>query len=252
MRQALLPGVLLVASCNLSPLMNRIEIGEEPIVVVVGEGTDGRTDLFAVNAGGGALSQLTFTNQVEQSPRLTAGGAVLAFLRMRDTLPGTAREVVMMNLLSGTERNYTLPADAGQPASLGWDDAGATLYVATDRGRWAINAPPQDPNLREVAPDDAMADTALTLWLGRPRFARAITCGAGVCAVTARGDTMMLTAEGREPFAWGTDSLAWFEGAHLTVRSLGPGVTRRVEWSRAPSAVRDGAYAAGVPKPPVP
>lgn len=252
MSRALLVVTMCLTGCNLSPLMNRIEIGEDPIIVVVGEGKDGRTDLFAVNAGGGTLSQLTFTNQVERGPQLTGGGAVLAFLRMRDTLPTTPRTIIMMNLVSGTERAFTLPEEAGQPEQLGWNDDGTTLYVATDRGRWAITAPPQDPEVRAISSEDAAADTALTLWLGRPRFTRGITCGAGICAVTARGDTMTLTPDGRDPFRWGTDSLAWFEGEYLTVRSLGPGVTRRVEWSRAPAAVRDGAYAAGTRAVPAP
>ncbi len=252
MKRLPLVALLTVCGCNLSPLMNRIEIGEDPILVVTGEGKDGRTDLFAVHAGGGSLSQLTFTNQVERGPRLTVDGGVLAFLRMRDTLPATEREVVMMNLVSGTERKYLLPEDAGQPQLLGWSDDARTLYVQTDRGRWAITAPPGDGAMREVAAEDAAADTALTLWLGMPRFAKGISCGSGICAVTARGDTMTLTPQGRDPFRWGTDSLAWFEGENLTVRSLGPGVTRRVEWSSAPSGVRDGAYAAGARKAPTP
>lgn len=235
------------AGCNFSPLMNKIEIGQEPFVVVVGEGADGRADLFAVSAGGGAMTQLTYTTLLEVGPTLTPEGALLGFLRMRDTLAGTPREIVVMNLLNGSERRMDLPASAGQPQALGWSDDQTTLYVRTDRGRWALAAPPGDPSAREVAATDAAADTALTLWLGRPRFARAIECGTGVCAVTARGDSAPLAPVGRDPMRWGNDSVAWFEGERLMVRSLGPGLSRRVEWSRAPSGVRDGAYAAGVP-----
>jgi hypothetical protein len=227
--------------------MNKIEIGQEPFVVVVGEGADGRADLFAVRAGGGEMTQLTFTTLLEVAPTLTPEGALLAFLRMRDTLPTTPREIVVMNLLSGAERRLTLPDGAGRPEALGWSDDQATLYVRTDRGRWALAAPPAEASAREVPPTDAAADTALTLWLGTPRFARGIACGTGVCAVTPRGDTATLAPEGRDPMRWGNDSVAWFTGERLMVRPLGPGLSRRVEWSRAPSGVRDGAYAAGVP-----
>jgi hypothetical protein len=240
------------AGCNFSPLMNQIEVGEEPFVVVVGEGADGRADLFAVSSGGGALRQLTFTTLLERGPQLTPEGAILAFLRMRDTLATTPREVVVMNLLNGSERRLALPAEAGQPQALGWSDDQTTLYVRTDRGAWALSAPPAEPNARPAKPGDAMADTALALWLGSPRFARVIPCDSGVCVETLRGDTAQLSATGRDPFRWGTDSVAWFDGERLMVRSLGPGLPRRLEWSSAPTGVRDGAYAAGFPKPAAP
>jgi hypothetical protein len=79
------------AGCNFSPLMNRIEVGQEPFVVVVGEGADGRADLFAVSSGGGEMTQLTYTTLLEVGPRLTPEGALLGFIRMRDTLVGTPR-----------------------------------------------------------------------------------------------------------------------------------------------------------------
>jgi hypothetical protein len=244
--------LVMVAGCNFSPLMNQIEVGEEPFVVVVGEGADGRADLFAVSAGGGTMRQLTFTTLLERGPQLTPEGAILAFLRMRDSLATTPREVVVMNLLNGSERRLALPAEAGQPQALGWSDDQATLYVQTDRGVWAIAAPPAEPLAREVTPGDAAADTALTRWLGSPRFARVIRCPVGVCVQTLRGDTTQLSASGRHPFRWGTDSVAWFDGERLMVRSLGPGLPRRVEWTSAPKGVRDGAYAAGFPKPAAP
>ncbi len=241
-----------MAGCNFSPLMNQIDVGEEAFVVLVGEGADGRADLFAVSSGGGALRQLTFTTLLERRPALTPEGALLAFLRMRDTLPTTPREVVVMNLLNGSERRLELPAEAGLPQALGWSDDQATLYVRTDRGAWALAAPPAGPLARAVAQGDARADTALALWLGSPRFARVIPCAIGVCVITLRGDTTQLSASGRNPFRWGTDSVAWFDGERLMVRSLGPGLPRRVEWSSAPKGIRDGAYAAGVPKPAAP
>lgn len=239
---------LLVIGCNFTPLMNRIAPGEEPFVVIVGEGAGSQVDLFAVGSGGGAVTQLTFTVPVERGPRLTTDGTTLAFLRMADTLPGTAREVVVMNLLSGSERRLGLPAEDGQPKSLAWGDDQATLYVRTALGVWALAAPPAPPAARRVAAEDPVADSALTTWLGTPRFARAIQCGPAVCAVTARNDTVQLTPTGRDPFRWGTDSVAWFEGEELMIRPLGPGLSRRMSWTRPPLHPRDGSYARGVGK----
>ncbi len=246
MKHTALLALMLVGGCKFSPLMNRIEVGEEPFAVVVGEGPDGRTDLFAVPAGGGLVTQLTFTLPIEIGPRLTRDGGVLAFLRMRDTLPTTPHEVVVMNLVSGGERSLPLPADAGQAQHVGWSDDETTLYVRTDRGIWAIAAPPAAPAARAVTAGDAVADTALTLWLGTPRFARAISCGPAICAITPRGDTTQLTPTGRDPLRWGTDSVAWFDDDVLVVRSLGPGGPRRMSWSQAPTRPRDAAYAKGV------
>ena len=47
---------LLLLGCNFSPLMNRIAPGEEPFVVIAGEGAGGQVDLFAVGSGAGALA----------------------------------------------------------------------------------------------------------------------------------------------------------------------------------------------------
>lgn len=246
MKHAALLALILVGGCKFSPLMNRITVGEEPFAVVVGEGPDGRTDLFAVSAGGGLVTQLTFTVPIEIGPRLTRDGGVLAFIRMRDTLAATPHEVVVMNLVSGGERSLPLPAEAGQATQVGWSDDEATLYVRTDRGVWAVPAPPAAAAARAVAAADAAADTALTLWLGTPRFARAVACDSAICAISARGDTARLTPTGRDPLRWGTDSVAWFDGDALMIRSLGPGSPRRMAWSQPPKHPRDGAYAKGV------
>ena len=93
-----------VAACNLSPLSNRIKVGEEPIVVFIGEGVDGNTDLFVVPASGGSIMQLTFTPLHESMPRLNTRGDIVAFLRARDSAATTPTEVVIMNMLNGAER----------------------------------------------------------------------------------------------------------------------------------------------------
>ncbi len=112
-----LAAVAFVSACSFSPINHRIKIGEESFIVFVGEGIDHNTDLFAVPANGGSVAQITFTPLVEKGPRLSPTGEVVAFLRMRDTIPGTPRNVVLMNLLSGGEAAVALPADAGAPHS---------------------------------------------------------------------------------------------------------------------------------------
>ncbi len=98
---AVIAVAVALSACSFSPLAHRINVGQEPFVIFVGDGIDHHTDLFAAPAGGGEVAQLTFTALVEQHPRLSPSGDVVAFIRMRDTLPGTHHDVVAMNLLTG-------------------------------------------------------------------------------------------------------------------------------------------------------
>ena len=235
-------------ACSFSPLANRIDIGEEAFVVLVATGPDGLTDLHAVPAGGGMTARITFTPLIESHPALSRGGDVVAFLRSGDSLPDTPRDLVVMNLLNGAERTLPTPATAGRIDRLAWSDDGTELLLATASGTWSIAAPPAEPVARRL--DGAareVADSALTTWLGRPRFARAFNCpaGQGVCLVGPSGDTAVLASRGRDPFAWGLDSVGWFEGDGMYVRSLGPATARSVSLGqRAPTGARQGTYAA--------
>jgi hypothetical protein len=238
---------LLISGCGFSPLAHRIDVGQEPIVIFVGEGIDRHTDLFAVAAGGGAVAQVTFTPLLEQNPRITPAGDVVAFLRSRDTLPGTHRDVILMNLLTGGEVSVTLPQSAGEPVSLGWNDSATAIYIRTPRGIWRASTPPRIPVVVPVASgDSATADSILDTWLGTPRFARVINCaGPGLCIIGPRGDTTSLTSQGAGAIRWGSDSVGWFENGAMVVRPLGPGRSRRVLWTEAPEHARDGSYSAG-------
>ncbi|HEY4100671.1 MAG TPA: hypothetical protein VGM20_07320 [Gemmatimonadales bacterium] len=242
---------LLVAGCSFSPLAHRINVGQDPFVVFVGEGIDHHTDLFAAPAGGGEVAQVTFTALVERHPQLSSSGSVVAFIRMPDTLPGTPRDVIAMNLLSGGEATIKLPAAAGVPQDVAWS-GDSVLYISTDHGTWRAPAPPSDdPATRVVASDSARADTALALWLGQPRFTRVVDCAtAGLCVIGPRGDTALLAPGGTDAMRWGGDSVAWFEGGAVMVRSLGPGRARRINWTSMPDHPRDGSYAPGAPPAP--
>ncbi len=226
-------------------------MGHDPYFVIVGEGIDHHTDLFAVPADGGDVAQFTFTPLTESDPQLTPNGDVVAFLRSNDAMPTTPPRVVLMNLLSGGELPVHLPDSAGVPVALAWNDDASLLYVRTTRGLWETAARPGATTVtRVVTADTARADTMLTVWLGAPRFARAIACaGGGVCVIGPRGDTADIAPEGHDPVRWGGDSVAWIEHGALKVRSLGPGVGRRITWNRGPDHPRQPTFARGVATP---
>ena len=235
---------VVAAACNLSPLKNRIKVGEEAIVVFVGEGTDGNTDLFVVPASGGTIAQLTFTALHESMPRISPRGDAVALLRARDTAATTPGEIVLMNLLNGAERTLPLPDDAGRVTTIAWGADGSTLLVRTAKDTWQLSTPPDAP--RATPARGALfvtADSLFELWVGEPRFARIITCSdGGVCAVGPRVDTTVLSALGRDPLRWGEDSVAWFEGEGMVIRGIGPGTVRRMLWKQPPAHPRDGSY----------
>lgn len=240
---AAIAAVALLSACSFSPINHRIKVGEESFIVFVGEGKDQSTDLFAVPAGGGTVAQVTFTPLVEKGPRLSPTGEIVAFLRMRDTLPGTARGVVLMNLLGGGEAMIKLPADAGVPTALAWSGDSRSLYVRTDRGTWQSTVPPVEPAVTPVA-SVAAADSALDIWLGDPPFARVIGCASGgLCIFGPKRDTTALAPNGRDALRWGSDSVAWFQPDGMIVRSLGPGRERRVTWTNGPANPREATYA---------
>jgi hypothetical protein len=226
-----LAGLLLLAACSLSPLQNRIKPGEEPFVVLAGTGSDGHVDLYATLPGGGEIHQLTFTAMVESSPRLSARGDVLAFLRHGEGSARANGELVVMNLLNGAERRLDLPPEAGQLQGVGWASDERALFVATTTGPWRIEAPPLAPNPQPVpAAERAAADSALMTLLGTPRFARATPCDSGgICIVGSSGESRGLDPDGHDPFRWGSDSVAWLVGDQVVIRPLGPGPARRLE-----------------------
>lgn len=232
--------------------MNRLAPGEEPIVVFVGEAGDGSTDLFAVSAGGGTVYQLTYNRPVESRPALSPDGAAVAFLRRPLRDDGAGAEVTVMNLLNAAERQLPLPAEAGAPVAVAWSRDGRALLARTGTGIWRLDAPPADPAPRALAGAEATAaDSLLGILLGSPAFARVEPCEAGgFCVRTAEGELGPLTATGREPFRWGADSVAWFDGERIEVRPLGPGRSRHLIWTQPPRNPREATYAAAVGPPP--
>jgi hypothetical protein len=234
--------VSLVAGCGLSPIDHRIKLGEEPFVVFVGEGNDRNTDLFTTTIGGGHVYQLTFTRVIEAAPALAHGGTMVAFLRMRDTLAGTRRDLVIMNLENGAEKIIPVPASAGLARSLGWGAGDSIAFIRADRGLWQAHIPATGDAATAVPDADSLAARQATAaWLGQPPFAEAIPCPAGICIIGPQHDTTALSATGHDPMRWGRDSVAWFEGSEIVVRSLGAGHARRIVLKDPPMNARQGS-----------
>jgi hypothetical protein len=240
--------VLLAACRGVSPLTNRIAVGQDPFVVVVGEAPDGWTDLFAVAAEGGEVVRFTFTRNLESIPALDPGGVMVAFVRRPVADPAGQATLVIMNLINSAEREVPLPADLGTPQRIGWGWDGRTLYVRGEARVMATPAPPAQAALERIGPEHRRwleADTALAVLVGTPAFARVQPCTGETrefCAVRPGGEETRLGASLRHPFRWGTDSLGYLERGRLLVRPLAGGRSRVVDWVNAPANPRQLTY----------
>jgi len=234
-------------------LGQRITVGTDPFAVVVGEGPDHQTDLFALDADGGEVMRLTFTRAREAGLALHPAGVVIAFLRrdtgINDSGPAS---LVALNLLNSSEREAPVPAGIGVARRVGWSPDGSRLYVLGDSGIAMTPAPPAGMSFTLVDTLSAewpAADSATAVLFGTPAFARLETC-AKDCISSAVMPWCVVTPDGKKtelgrvvsPFRWGSDSLAYTESDKLVVRPLGGGMPRVVEWSRPPARPRDGTY----------
>jgi WD40-like Beta Propeller Repeat len=233
-RLAPLLSTLLLAlpACRgtLSPLSNRLKIGEEAYVLFVADGEDGLGDIFASAPTGGKVFQVTFTRVDERAPALSPDGSMVAFVRGRipdDTSQGTI--VAVLNLVNGAERSYDVPASA-----VAWSGDGATLYFRTADGLQESPAPPAAPRLAAATgAAAAAADSALRVLLGDPPLGEARACadGVGVCAWLSGGDTASLSVRGEAPARWGADSVTYLEEGGYVIRPLAGGIPRELRWS---------------------
>ncbi len=244
MRRRLLPAALLAAAAlagcrvSLSPLQNRIALGQEPYLVFAATGEGRAGDLYAVKPAGGEIWPVTYTRVDERLPAIAPSGVGLAFVRRvrgRD-------DVVVMNLSTGSERR-ALRLGADSVTGLAWRGQ-EELWVRTATGAWRVT------RAGEPAPLDvpaAVRDSAFLVLLGEPAFAVAGACagGAGVCTRGADGVEHPLAEPARDAARWGPDSVAYFAGDRLTVRPLGPGREREVRWHPAPVEPRAVSYFAG-------
>ena len=223
-------SLALLGACGpLPPMRHRIEAGEDPYVVFVADAPDGRGDLWAMNTGGGESVQLTFSLPAESRPALSPDGDVIAFLRARSSADTVHRRAWLLNLLNGAEREMELPEGAGAPIEVAWRGRGA-LLVRTSDGTYLLDAPPAPADPRRVSPAEAArADSAFAVHVGDPPFGCIMACadGSGLCVGDGAGRASSLAPGGRDPMAWGADSVGYVEGSELVVRPVGPGRARR-------------------------
>ena len=246
---ALLGLVLGTGSCHdvFYPLKNRITPGLDPFVVFVADGQNGAGDLWAGQSGGGAVYQLTYTLSDEDAPALSPSGGVLAFVRSPLRTDSAKREVWFMNLVTGNEREIDPLPGGAIPLALAFSVDGATLYARTTKGLWSLQAPPSLPEPKRLSGTDSLrADSALTVYLGEPAFARIGPCEVAkgsLCAFPPGTAEAPLQEGGVDPVHWGADSIAYLVGDRLIVRSGGGGRSREILWARMPSHPRRPTYA---------
>jgi hypothetical protein len=228
--RALLAAVC-AAACGgfISPLKNRLAVGEESYLVFVGDGEGGRGDLYAASTGGGAVYQVTYSRVDEGQPALSPDGRRLAFTRARRATDTTDRAVWVMNLEDGAEREVPALPGGVQSVRLAWNVDGGRLFIGGESGAFAYEV-----SDGEVVPAGAEAREALETRAGRLPGRPVSSCGdRGLCLP---GDTgvVMLASPARDPLRWSADSLAYFVGDDLQVRPLAGGRVRVIPWRGAP------------------
>ena len=225
---------MLACSGTLSPLRHQLEPGQDAYLIVVGDGPTGpEGELYAAApVDSGDVIPVTFSPVAEMDPRLSPDGTVIAFLRAGGTPADSAKRWAwLLNLINGAERRLELPDSAGTPRAVGWAPDGRAVYLATDRGRWRVPAPPAHGSAEPVSPaDSARADSALAVLLGNPAFAEVVPCDSGLCVRVATGETQPLAAGAHDATPWGADSVAYIVGNTVEIRPLGPGHVRTIRW----------------------
>jgi hypothetical protein len=211
------------------------------MVVFVGGESPAGGDLYALSTAGGQAIPITFSTVGEMRPALSPAGGEVAFLRAGSLTDSAPASVWVLNLINGAERQVELPADAGPPEQVGWTDGGRSLVMRA-RGRfYRAEAPPVEGAARPVpGAERAAAESALSVLLGWPAFARAVPCANAedLCVVGDTGSPALFARGAREPARWGDDSVAYLEGDRLMVRPLATGRARLVEWSAMPARPR--------------
>jgi hypothetical protein len=245
--------LLLVGACSgsLPPLRGQIEVGRDAYAVFVAGSSPAGGDLYAVRAEGGQALPITFTNVGEMRPRLSPDGMSIVFLRGRSLTDSTPATIWVMNLLTGAERDLTLPKGAGLPAAAAWADGGRTIVVATGTELYWFGAPPAEADPRLVsAAERPAAESSLAVLLGDPAIGRVVPCPehGALCVQSDSGTPALLAQGARDALPWGTDSVAYFVGDEVEIRPLGAGRTRRLAMD-APPRPRQMTAFTGLPKP---
>jgi len=239
--------VLLAAACTVTPLTNKISVGEEAFVIGVGEGPDSLTDLFAAPAGNGAFARLTFNRAEEHLPRLAPDGLRVAYLRR--ARGQSSWTLVILDLLSNAEQTSAVPLESGPTGGLGWSLDGTQVVLRTGEGRYySMNATGSGKaRLVPIASGLVVqADSLTRELLGPAREGLVRACGGELCV--AVGDSLTPLGAGVSgAIRWGPDSVGYFSNGRFEVRPLAGGVPRRPGWKEVPGQLREITYAAPTP-----
>ena len=241
----------LVSACcgTLSPLSNKLEVGQDQYVVFTADGEDGKGDLFASPPSGGTAYQITFSRVDEELPALSPDGTMLAFIRSAAPSDASTWSLVVMNLLNGSERRIGLREYI--PTRLAWSADGGRLFLQRATGPQVTPAPPASLSPQTVAMSErATAESALAVMLGDPPQAEAVPCpdGAGLCA--RLGNRVQSFAErGSAPAHWLGDSVAYLEQGNWIIRPLAGGRTRVLSWTTRLTHPRDLTVFRGLSRP---
>jgi len=237
-----------LTACAVTPLTNRIAVGEDPFVIGVGEGADSMTDLYAAPAAGGTFVRLTFTRAEERLPRLSPQGTAVAFVRHDGARDAARWSLVVLDLRSTVERSAQLPGGAAAPTRIGWYPDGHAAIVHAG-GYFTLSTVAGHDSLSPVPPTAAFATDSMTReLLGDPPAAMVRECnGGGLCIVAANGETSALDPGAVDAIRWGADSVAYLTARGFTVRPLAGGSSRWPDWSGKPSRLRNLTYHPGIP-----
>jgi hypothetical protein len=240
--------LLPLTGCAVTPLSNRIQVGEEAFVLGIGEGSDSMTDLYAAPAAGGTFVRLTFTRAEERLPRLSPEGTRVAFLRRDGTRDAARWSLVILDLRTTVERTAPLPRGAAPASRIGWTPDGRAAVVLAG-SYYTLSADPGGDSLIAVAPDGVLAADSMTReLLGDPPVALVGECrGGGLCIIAAGGDTSALDPGATDAVRWGADSVAYRTARGFAVRPLAGGSSRWPNWSGTPSRLRNLSYHPGMP-----
>lgn len=232
LRPAIL-AALCAAACGgfISPLKNRLAVGEESYLVFVGDGEDGRGDLFAVSTGGGAVYQVTYSRVDEGHPALSPDGRRLAFTRGRRAADTTGYAVWIMNLEDGMEREVPALPGGAQPSRLAWEEDGRRLLIGSGDGVFVFEV--EGDTLARMGTETG-AREALEPRVGPLPGIPVFACAEGGLCLRSDTGTVTLVARAHDPLRWSADSLAYFVGDDLHVRPLAGGRVRVVPWREAP------------------
>lgn len=229
------------AGCGFTPLTNKVEVGDEAFVVAVGEAEDGSVDLFAAPAEGGRFYQFTFNRLVESNPKVAPSGTKLAFLRR--AADRSTPDLILLNLLNGTETEWSLPPEAGPVVRLGFGSTDDSLVVATEHALYLVTG----TGVESFPATNASGLDSLTYErVGEIGFASLRPCrsGTGWCVARDAQETA-LPPDASDPIRWGNDALAYRRNGTIEVRPLGGGRVRQPTWSNPPSKLSQPSHHPG-------